>query len=201
MAEFRVNLIRERVVPTPWRKALFAHLTLHVAACGLLLAWVSWQATMRIVGGRDALRKGAAVTQQFAQDQNAAGGVFDYADLQRARLALRADALDAIGDALKNRCDLARVLIGLSNHLPYGVYITDLEFDQASRKVDLQLTVSSEADMADLTISKLIEQWQGDELLGGRADKIKSVTSETADVKERKVSVWEFAITLKPEGG
>ena len=201
MVEYRLNLIRDRIVPSRWRKALFLHMTLHVGACGLLLAWVKWQATRNIVRGRQNRRKAAELTRQFVQGEASAEGVFEYADLLRAGLALRAETLDEIGDALKTRPDLARIMLGLSNQLPYGVYITDFDFDSAQRQVDLQLMITEGADLAKLSISKLIERWQGDELLEGRIKSIKSVTSQTASVDERKISVWQFMCALNTGGG
>jgi hypothetical protein len=196
VVEYRLNLIRGRVVPAPRRKMLFAGTTACLGLYAVVLAWGIHGAVKRVIAATYDRRRIALVEEHFRRKHGTEETSVEYA----ARVGREIEACTArilAADAvLSRRTDTVRILLGLSNHLPPGLTIKTFNLDHAERRLTLELTVSREAADGDLSSALLIRKWQSEPLLSEAVREIKSVSKKTQEVGRNRVSIWEFSCKL-----
>jgi hypothetical protein len=200
MAEFEINLIRERVLPPAKRKLLFLGITVYLGLSVLVLAIV----VSHVLEDCRKLALREIETRKLENEAQEAerpeGSSVAHAELLKDRLVVYENRINAIHRLLVDRPDVARILLGISNHLPYGVYIMNLELDPKRKELRLELMVAGDGGAEIPTAGKLVKAWSADRFLASQIKEIKPLTSQTQTMANRAVSVWEFACELEKRG-
>ena len=200
MAYFEINLIRDRILPKPLRKAMFWGILLHLVLCSVAFAVVVHRAALRFVDATDQRRELDVIERQFKADRPSEKNVLSYAQGLRQRMGDSAEVLAGIEAGLKRRVSLSRLLLGLAKPLPQDCVLVNVDFKTKDGAVLFSVMTPADRERT-LTGGQIIEFWNEEGTLETQIKEIRAETSQRQYRAGRPVIVHRFSATLANRTG
>ncbi len=200
MADFEINLIRDRVMPKPFRKGLFWGMIVYLVLCSVGLAIVVRRATLRMVDATEQHREMKAIQQRFRSDHAEQRNVRSYAQGLRQRMTESADILAGIDACLRDGISLPPVLLGLAKPLPKESVLVNLDLELQKGTIQFSVMTPTRKGHA-VTAGQIIDLWNKDDILNAHLKEIRTETSQRQYRSGRPVIVHRFSATFATGSG
>jgi len=200
MADFEINLIRDRVLSKPFRKGLFWGVLTYLVLCSIGLAVVVHRAALRLVDATEQHREMRVIGEQFHADNPDERDVLSYAQGLRQRMVLSADVLAGINACLRENVSLPPILLGLAKPLPAESVLVNVELD--IKKDTIQFSVMTPARKGrSMTAGQIIDRWNREGTLSSHLKEIRAETSQRQYRSGQPVLVHRFSATFASGSG
>lgn len=197
MNAYQINLIRDRVVAPKLRKSLYLSMCAYQIIGVLLLALVINNAISKTLETRDLQSKLTLLETKVATRCGVTENHQSEMDIARDELALYTVKLNMISKALRDRIDLTSVLLGITQQLPYGVSILNLDYAEDTKKLTFELRINHELARTAPTTSELLKLLNENPLLSQAVGTIQPMTEETLANEKQSVAVVKFFCSLE----
>ena len=195
MADFEINLIRDRVLSKPFRKGLFWGILAYLALCSIGLAIVVQRAALRMVDATEQYREMKVIDEQFHADHPDEKDVLSYAQGLRQRMVLSGDVLGGVSACLRENVSLPPILLGLAKPLPSESVLVNVDLD--IKKGTIQFSVMSPARKGrSMTAGQIIDHWNREGTLDSHLKEIRAETSQRQYRSGQPVLVHRFSATF-----
>ncbi len=200
MADFEINLIRDRVLSKPLRKGLFWGILVYLILCSVGLAVVVHRAALRMVDAADQHREMKVIREQFHSDHPDEKDVLSYAQGLRQRMVTSADVLAGVGACLRENVSLPPILLGLAKPLPDDCVLVNVDLDV--KKGTIQFSVMTPARKGrSMTAGQIIDHWNREGTLNSYLKEIRAETSERQYSSGMPVLVHRFSASFVTVSG
>jgi len=191
MAEYKINLIRDRVLAKPFRKFLFWGMLGYLVLCGVVLAFVVHKSALGFVGASRGYREIKVVEEQFMLTHPDAKDLLSYAGELRPRMVANANILAEIDKGLNLHLDFASILLGVAKPLPDGCVLVNFDFNRKNGviKFDVLTPISG---VGSCQAGALIELWKADGRACVHLGNIRSESSRREFRAGRAVKIHSF---------
>ena len=198
MTVFRINLIRNRPVPLPQRKAVALPLIFYLFVSGLLLAWSINQAVRDVLAVHQRQRQSAADLARFAQQHPHQPDIASYIGALRHQLEDASETLGTTEQLLERRDPAAVILYSLTAPLPRNVRLLSLSLTPADRSLHFELVfpVEGEQDGNQTNTTQLLTIWRTTPEVQSLLSDIREENSQQTEFAGRPSFLVRFAATI-----
>ena len=201
MAEFEINLIRDRVMPKPIRKGLFWGTLAYLVLCSAGLSVVVHRAAVRMVDATEQRREMKVIQEQFRANHAEEKDVLSYAQGLKRRMGVSAEVLAGIDACLRDSVSLPSVLLGLAEPLPKESVLVNLDIELKKGTIQFSVMAPTRKRHA-VTAGQLLDLWNKAGLLDAHLKEIRAETSQRQYRSGNPVIVHRFSASLaKGSGG
>jgi hypothetical protein len=195
MAEFEINLIRDRVLPKPFRKGLFWGILAYLGLCSAGLSVVVHRAALRMVDATEQRREMKVIQDQFRANHADEKDVLAFAQGLRRRMGVSADVLAGIDACLRDSVSLPSVLLGLAEPLPEESVLVNLDMDLKKGTIQFSVMAPTHKRHA-VTAGQIIDLWNKEGMLDPHLKEIRAETSQRQYRSGRPVIVHRFSASF-----
>lgn len=198
MVKFKVNLIRDRVLAKPLRKALFWGVLVYLLLCGAGLAYLVHRDTSRFVDITGHYREMKAVEEQLMLSHPGSKDVISHLKEVKPLLVKNANILSGIDRGLDLDFNFASILLGIAKPLPKDCVLRSVGYKKKSGV--LKFSVSTPVNKPTSRLAgQLIDIWKKDAELWRQLGDIRSEASSREYQAGRAVMIHRFE--AKPGDG
>lgn len=194
---FEINLMKDRTVSAPVRKALFWSMSLYLALCIGALAWLANWGTQRLIGARRLSENLREQEREFQRSHHQMQDVLEFARHAKTRLELDAQSLEAVDALIRDRVSLVNIVSALTAPLPAGVDLLRLDLDGKEQEITFSVMVPEGRAEQQIAGGYLTSIWNADESLQYRLDRIRIIATKRDRVQGEAVVVMQFAAGIK----
>lgn len=199
--DFKLNLIKNDVLPYNKRKLVFFSMILYVLMVGVLLVFLSHKAAVNFVKISD--YKTAASYFQKAQLRNPGGkkDIQAYAKDLNARMLLFAVKLETVDKILSNNVDLTSIILRLLTPLSAGSYMDNINFNAQTGTLEYDIVTPVSGMNETANTKDLISAWKKDYYLSSCVKNMETISAVTQDKGETSIFVSKFSCRLNGREG
>jgi hypothetical protein len=197
MLMFEINLLKNRAISAPMRKAMFWGVSLYLALCISALAWLANQGTHRLI---QAARLQDDISKQevlFQRTHHRSQDILEFARRARTRLEMDAQSLETIDTLIRDRVSLVNIISALTVPLPVGVHLLDLKLDSKGDTLNFSVLIPEKQIEGRVSGGHFTSVWNADETLQTRLERIRAVSTKRDRVDGGVVLVMQFSANLR----
>ncbi|MBT3296746.1 MAG: hypothetical protein HN919_22320 [Verrucomicrobia bacterium] len=197
MLMFEINLLKNRAISAPMRKAMFWGVSLYLVLCIAALAWLANRGTHRLIRAarlQDEISKQEA---QFQRTHHRSQDILEFARRARSRLEMDAQSLETIDELIRNRVSLVNIISALTAPLPLGVDLLDLKLNSKDEHITFSVVIPEGRAEQQISGGRLTSVWNADETLQFRLERIRAVSTKRDRLQGDAVVVMQFSADLK----
>ena len=193
MAEFQINLIRERVLPRARRKMLFLGMLLYLAASGVLLTMTAHTAARRFVVALARSDQVGRLEQQFRAGHPGQKDIVAYEQTLRQEMRGNVAAVEAVDGVLGGHVSISGILAGLMDPVPPDLYIMSCDFSSTTSLLEFSFAVPINQRTRGFQAEDLIARWKENDALRVALTEIKLLANERQEINRVPTYVWKFS--------
>ena len=163
MNAFRLNLIKDQVPAFKQRRVIFWQMHLYVLLAGLLLVYVSFEATRDVSVYYRMLREAKVIETEFSRKYETQIGMGAYLREVSRDLTRKVERIESIEDLMDKRLLISPVLAGLARPLDPDMSVVRFELGE-NGGFQFDIACARESG-ANIDSSVLIAAWEADEKL------------------------------------
>lgn len=197
MKMFEVNLIRDRVLAPQRRKAFYWGMLAYLGLCGILLVFVVYTDTYRMIAAVDYMREATAIRKAFSEEHPGEKEPIAFARNLEKEIQADIKRVETIQDLVERNAHLTRILLGLSVPMSRNITITEFRLDHKGSKVAFTLSYPEdrEAEAMDL-----FTVWNASTNLHREIGDLRTVSQRQSPRDDLDVVRLEVEATLKGKG-
>ncbi len=198
MPEYRINLIRDRVLPPRRRRLAHAALVLYLLLCGIALVVMSYRETRALIAAIDSRGELARMDTEFRAGYPEHDTIDAYDQVLDQKLRTAVDTLAAIGDVLDHQTSLSALMLWLTEPLPPEMFLANFSLDREDREIQFAIAVPARRrGAAPAEANDLIALWEENPDLTRRLDDLRLLISRRQTLQRRPMRVWRFSGRLR----
>jgi hypothetical protein len=197
MLMFEINLLKDRAVSAPVRKALFWGVVAYLVLCIVALAWLANSSTHRLLRAARLRRDVDASEWEFHKSHHRSQDILVFAQRAKSRLEMDAQSLETIEKLIRNRVSLVNIISALTAPLPAGVDLLKLSLDGRADELNFSVLIPEGRAEQQISGGRLTSVWNADETLQSRLERIRAMSTRRDRIDGRAVVVMQFSAALK----
>ena len=194
---FEINLLKNRALSAPMRKAMFWGISLYLVLCIAALAWLANQGTHRLIRAARLQDEISKQEELFQRTHHRSQDILEFARRSRSRLEMDAQSLETIDKLIRNRVSLVNIISALTAPLPLGVDLLDLKLDSKDKQIAFSVVIPEGRAEQQISGGRLTSIWNADETLQFRLERIRAVATKRDRLQGDAVVVMQFSADLK----
>ena len=195
MADFRINLVKDTVLPFRKRRLVFWGMLVYVVLCGAILAWIARAGTRSLIETSSRRELVAAEEREFRASAGTDADIVSYAATVEREMRECHTKLQSVNAILAKRVGLARILGGLVAPLPHEVNIIGFEMDDSEETIKFSVAARGTGKDA-FSAGQYIALWSRDEGLMSMIGGIRSTISERKTTEGAPLMIFRFECAL-----
>lgn len=199
MADFQINLIRDRVPPAAVRLRRFWVMVAYLILCGILIVIASYRAVEDGIAADNIREEMMRQERFFCQARPGSRGILDCYQKVSRMLESSVRALESVNRVMASRVHLARVLLRIQLSLPAGVTLHSAQMDSANRAFDFELSCQEGVAPEGISPSDLVDAWRRDGTLMTEIRDAVYQSSQQRMLDGRTYTIWKFTAQLVRE--
>ena len=195
MAEYNINLIRERVLPKRLRHGLFWGMLVYLLLCGACLAFVVHRSARKFVDASKIYREMKVLETQVLCG-SPEEDVVAYAERLRPEVVAAADILTGIDVSLQQGIDFVSIMLGLARPLPASCFLINVRLQVDKNMIQFSVLTPAERSSSH-TAGEIIDLWTREGGLEMHLGEIQAAASQREFRSGRAVVIHRFKAEIK----
>lgn len=194
MERYQLNMARDFVMPLESRRKWLHWLLAFLLAVCVIIACVLYNVILT-TKSLDVRRNALDLQEQrILSDHPEFTTISGYLDSVGKRISGSLRDLSAVAEFERSESRVARILLGLTETLPYGFELGAFEFDGDARTVKFEVVLPAVLKLDDkLTPPHMVKVWEREPLLVGQVSQIEVENSERVQRHGVDLLCWRFA--------
>ncbi len=198
--DFKLNLIKNDVLPSDKRKIVFFSMILYIFIIGLILVSLSYKTASTFVKTADYKRDAANFKNAHLNDINGRNDISGYIKDMKDKMLYYAGKLESVNKILSKYVNLPGILKGLSASLPAGSSVDNFSFNSEANTLEFDIIMPEGQAKDRLNTNELISNWKKNGYLMSCIKDIESTSVSKQARGESSVFVSKFSCSLSNEG-
>lgn len=200
MAQFKINLIRSKVIPRQRRRTIFIGLMAYLVISSLILVLFCNRLAVGLVRNVVSRQKIVILEKGFYKRHPQINNLPQYASQMKMRMSRCIAKLEIIDNFLSRRSDSGLILQRLHSGLPQGAYINNFKVSAKEQVLNFEITVYTGKRPEAFNIDKLVSAWKKDKGLMSQVENLSSGATRRDKIGDQPVFMASFNCRLKKGG-
>ncbi len=175
---YKINLIKNKVIPYKERKLLFSVIVIYFFICVIILGVLGYRITANFVKVSDYKDKISFMEKEFSNSISEYEDFKKYRENLKLKMGMYVKKFNAVDKILNKKINLSYILDKISVVIPPDGYVDDFEFNRKENSLNFNVIIPVSQAGQSFDMSQVVSYWRKDSYLMSNIEEIKSSVTQ-----------------------